>query len=51
MHHGVLHEMIDFSLPGSDGPEILLQPNTEPGRHHALLLHQAGIGLPQQSSP
>jgi hypothetical protein len=44
-------QMLDVSVPTTDGRELLLIRRTEPNREVALLLHQLGLELPQQPPP
>jgi hypothetical protein len=39
-------QMLDVSVPTSDGRELLLVRHTEPNRHVALLLHKLDLQLP-----
>ena len=44
-------QLLDVSVPTTDGRELLLVRHTEPGRDVALLLHQLGLTLPPQPPP
>ena len=44
-------QMLDVSVPTTDGRELLLVRHTEPNRDVALLLHQLGLELPPQPPP
>ena len=44
-------QMLDVSVPTTDGRELLLVRRTEPNREVALLLHQLDLELPPQPPP
>ena len=44
-------QMLDVSVPTTDGRELLLTRHTEPNREVALLLYQLGLELPPQPPP
>ena len=44
-------QLLDVSVPTTDGRELLLVRHTEPSRDVALLLHQLGLALPPQPPP
>lgn len=44
-------QMLDVSVPTTDGRELLLVRRTEPNREVALLLHQLDLKLPPQPPP
>lgn len=44
-------QMLDVSVPTTDGRELLLVRHTEPNREVALLLDQLGLELPPQPPP
>jgi predicted DNA-binding ribbon-helix-helix protein len=44
-------QLLDVSVPTTDGRELLLVRHTEPNRDVALLLHQLGLTLPPQPPP
>jgi hypothetical protein len=44
-------QMLDVSVPTTDGRELLLVRHTEPNREVALLLHQLDLQLPPQPPP
>ncbi len=44
-------QMLDVSVPTTDGRELLLVRHTEPSRDVALLLHQLRLQLPPQPPP
>ncbi len=44
-------QMLDVSVPTTDGRELLLVRRTEPNREVALLLHQLNLELPPQPPP
>jgi transposase len=44
-------QMLDLSLPTTDGRELLLVRRTEPDSDVSLLLDQLGLNLPQQPPP
>ncbi len=44
-------QMLDVSVPTTDGRELLLVRRTEPNRDVALLLHQLDLELPPQPPP
>lgn len=44
-------QMLDVSVPTTDGRELLLVRHTEPNREVALLLHQLDLTLPPQPPP
>jgi len=44
-------QMLDVSVPTTDGRELLLVRHTEPSREVALLLHQLDLELPPQAPP
>ena len=44
-------QMLDVSVPTTDGRELLLVRHTEPNRDVILLLHQLGLELPPQPPP
>jgi hypothetical protein len=44
-------QLLDVSVPTTDGRELLLVRHTEPGRDVSLLLHQLGVQLPPQPPP
>lgn len=44
-------QLLDVSVPTTDGRELLLVRHTEPGRDVALLLDQLGLKLPPQPPP
>lgn len=44
-------QMLDVSVPTTDGRELLLVRHTEPNRDVALLLHQLALVLPPQPPP
>jgi hypothetical protein len=44
-------QMLDVSVPTTDGRELLLVRHTEPTREVALLLHQLELELPPQAPP
>ncbi len=44
-------QMLDVSVPTTDGRELLLVRHTEPNREVALLLHQLDLELPPQPPP
>lgn len=44
-------QMLDVSVPTTDGRELLLVRHTEPSREVALLLHKLELELPPQAPP
>ena len=44
-------QLLDVSIPTTDGRELLLVRHTEPNREVALLLHQLDLHLPPQPPP
>lgn len=44
-------QLLDVSVPTTDGRELLLVRHTEPGRDVAFLLRQLGLALPPQPPP
>ena len=44
-------QLLDVSVPTTDGRELLLVRHTEPNRDLALLLHQLDLALPPQAPP
>src|SRR5262249_744035 len=44
-------QILDVSVPTTDGRELLLVRHTEPNREVALLLHQLDLQLPPQPPP
>jgi hypothetical protein len=44
-------QLLDVSVPTTDGRELLLVRHTEPSREVALLLYQLGLELPPQPPP
>ena len=44
-------QMVDVHLPTTDGRHLILPRHTRPNKELALLLHQLGMTLPQQSAP
>ena len=44
-------QMLDVTVPTTDGRELLLVRRTEPNREVALLLHQLDLALPPQPPP
>ena len=44
-------QMVDVHLPTTDGRHLVLPRHTRPNKELALLLHQLGMTLPQQSAP
>jgi hypothetical protein len=44
-------QMLDVSLPTTDGRRLVMPRYTEPNPEQALLLHQLKLALPQQPPP
>jgi hypothetical protein len=44
-------QMLDVSLPTTDGRHLIMPRYTEPNPEQALMLHQLNLVLPQQPPP
>ena len=44
-------QMLDVTIPATDGRELRMKRYTKPGKAHQLLLDQLGFTLPSQPPP